>query len=832
MDQQDEGRIFKSERRTELDGGLDTRAGVFTNPDRALALQNFRFSERGSITKRKGGSKLCDVNAFNIASILPAPTLVASAAGGTLAAGNYTVAYTLGTVLGTKIGISGQTTVAVVGPTGSISIRIPPLNSGLGAGTTAAGADDPFNGGYLDVSANHEVYVKKDADPSLTKQTVAAISWDGALLVRSTTLTAYTTTGGVAPSTNQVIPMRSIFWHPGLEATLGWVGEFPVHFSGAHTTPTYLARAFDGGTSGPGGVGTVSFSRFPSRIFGAIIDNVAIAGDGIGRPRKLDTPTPSNPATWRWVPVGVEPPAAPTAALGAAVGLTGAYIYKMTLVSVITKPDGTTYQAESDGSIASNTISPANQKVTVTLPTTGRTDITLKNVYRTVAGGANFLFLLQTAAATASITDSAADNTLLAISPSPDNGKISNGVPPDGLYFVTEHAQRLWGVVINRVLDGSSRILRLRATNEIAYSKSGALGTAASVDAWPAVFHVKCGAFSSITQLVSFRGLLYIFKEDEIGVIEGDDDLEFRYRTIWKNSGAMEGSVVEADESLWCFDESRTVLRVSGYAVQDVGLETIQTGWQVSPAVETGSENATGGGRGTILVREAIWDPVESEVRWVMTDFHPSPTLNNQTGYAARFYEYVMAKDPSGALSFTIFTGAASGAVEDRRIMGNCRSLGFGTTSFYRGRDCLYADYHGRLVRDNQVEADLDNTTAITLSAVWPMFFGDNPEMEKLFRYIYALILTGATGTDSFTFSAKSLSKQSGGGLPKVILTFAGGVTENQMLRMDPIAPFDTVNVSDRGLLLQFNGTAKSGPMRIRELCSKYQDVSDERISG
>lgn len=819
--------MFDVERRTELDGGLDQRAGVYTEPSRVLSCLNFRFDERGSLTKRKGSSLLATINAFSISSFATLPVLTVSTAG-SLAPGTYNIAYTLGTVLGGKIGISGQVAAVIPpGPSnGSINVIIPPNNSGDGAGTTAAGADDPFNGGFLQTSANIEIYARTGAD-ALSKQTVAAPSWDASAIGQVTTITAYTTNGGAAPASNAPIPVRSMMWHAAFDATLVWVGEMPVHFSGAHTSATYLARAF----GGDGGL--IQFPRFPSRIYGTIIDGVLVVSDGIGKPKKLDTPTPGSPSTWRFGLCGANKPGtAPTAAVGAATGLTGNYSYKITFLHTLTKPDGTTYQAESNASAASNTVGPANQKIDVSaMATTGESLVTQKNLYRTTAGGTVYFLHPASpfAAATTTYTDETVDASLIAISPPGENGKIANDTPPSGLYFVTEHAQRLWGVVTQIVKDGTNRILRLRCTNELRYSKGGELGTAAAIDAWPNVFSVKCGAFSPITAVVSFRGLLYVFKEDEVGVVEGDNDFDFRYRTIWKNSGALEGSVVEADDSLWCFDESRSVLRVSGYQVEDVSHENIQTGWLASAADVGDLGPANGGGRGTLLCRESIFDPVKSEVRWVMTDYHPSPTINASASYTPKFYEYVMAKYPNQALRFSIFTGTLSAGTRDRRILGNCRSLGFSSTSFYRGRDCLYGDYYGRLCRDDQVEGDLNNTVAINVLVKFPFFFGDDPEMVKLFRFLFVMLTMGSNAADVLNFSAQSLAKQSGVGLPKLILAVNGGSTEVQVIRMSPIAPFDTVRTADRGLILTISGTAITGPLRIRSMSSRYENLSNER---
>lgn len=827
MDQRDAGRTSKTERRTELDGGLDQRAGVFTATDRVLSCQNFRFSERGSLTARKGGSRLVTVNGFSALSAMPAPVLVASLAGGTLATGTYTVSYTMATVLGTKIGVSATAAVAVTGPTGSISIRIAPVNSGETAGTTSAGADDPFNGGYVQTSALIEVYVTKDGDPT-TKQTVVAPAWDGTILAQVTDLTAYTTNGASPPSANQAIPIRSIFWHPGLDATLGFIGESGFHLSGAHTAATFIGKATDKNNA------TFGFPRLPTRIHHAIVNNVAVVTDGVGKPKKLHIGTLSDPTTWQWRLCGANPPgAAPTLLdLAVAGNVNGTVQYLVTYTYSTTLPDGSSYTVESNSS-ASVSIAVVNSQVRVTRPSYTESGGSTWSVYRTVSGGSTF-FLVQSgiAAGTTNITDNNADANLnTSVTPPGLNGDPGHAVPTAGLHFVTEFAQRLWAAKTSVVKDGANRILRLRATNEVVCTRFEGTGTiGGAVDSWNTT--VNCGSFSPITGLKSFRGLLYVFKQDEVGVIEGDNDSNFAYRTIWHNSGAMENSIVVCDDSLYCFDQARTVLRIAGYSVQDVGYEYIQPGWLAGFSASSSIGFREGGGRAAtsgngMMPLAVVYDPIQGECRWTMSDFAVDLNINAQAAYTPSFYEYVMRKMPDGRAAFSVFTGSASGSVSDRRIGG--QALAVVGTTIYQTRTVLYCDYHGKVVADDQVEGDLDNTVAITVRAVWPFFFGDNPEMVKLFRSMFVMLTTGATAADALIFKASSLAKQTGAGVPKTIATVNGGSTEVQVVKLVPAAPFDTVRPTDRGFLLTLDGTKASGPTRIRALASKYEDLSDER---
>ena len=105
------------------------------------------------------------------------------------------------------------------------------------------------------------------------------------------------------------------------------------------------------------------------------------------------------------VAMGVPIPTAPTLAIGAAAGLTGAYYYKVTY-------EIDSYQ-EGTASAASLVINPSNEKVTVTIPVSTNTRVGARIIYRTTAGGAIYYKLTRVANNTdATYTDSTADGSL------------------------------------------------------------------------------------------------------------------------------------------------------------------------------------------------------------------------------------------------------------------------------------------------------------------------------------------------------------------------------------------------------------------------------------
>jgi hypothetical protein len=104
-------------------------------------------------------------------------------------------------------------------------------------------------------------------------------------------------------------------------------------------------------------------------------------------------------------------PGALTAATGASTGLTGTYYYQVTFVS----PTG-----ETEAGTVSSIVSPSNQKVSLSsIPVSSNTSVTSRNIYRTVAAGTGFKYLvtniLNNSATT--YTDSIVDGSLGAAAP-------------------------------------------------------------------------------------------------------------------------------------------------------------------------------------------------------------------------------------------------------------------------------------------------------------------------------------------------------------------------------------------------------------------------------
>ncbi len=105
----------------------------------------------------------------------------------------------------------------------------------------------------------------------------------------------------------------------------------------------------------------------------------------------------------------LDPPGAPTVAVGAAGALTGAYQYKVTLVNAL---------GETTGVTASAVVNPSSQQVSLSAIPIGAAGTTARNIYRTAAGGATYKFLVAIADnTTTTYTDNALDATLGAAEP-------------------------------------------------------------------------------------------------------------------------------------------------------------------------------------------------------------------------------------------------------------------------------------------------------------------------------------------------------------------------------------------------------------------------------
>lgn len=896
----DDAKPLKTDRRVKLDGGLNTRSSApAVQADQAQILRNLRFLTSGALQKRKGGSLLKRVNyVSSVPSGLPPPSLSHNAASGTFVAGTYEVGYVYSVVNGfngsdTIIGLS-QTASIVLNNNDNLVVLVMAPNSGDGVGLLASPPttfpfsfpfnDTPQNGGLLlRNGSNFGVYVKKLGDPNFTLQVATSVvdGGVGTLFGRVFTLASYTNNGAIAPSgSNAPVAIRDLSFHPLIDTMIGlsldtpWALRVQNIVGGGGSTIEYLNQNL----SLDANARAVSFSRAPVRVSTCIFDRIMIKSDGIGRPKILDTPADNTqqfsiavPTSWSFRQLGcLGPSNAPT--LGAPIGgpgLTGTYMYAVTWVFKRNRQDGTSFFSESNPSPTSTSGILANQQQPVTQPAgANENGIVSWNIYRSNAGGTQLFLTASLPILTTAFNDNIPDASQTGQNAPSLGGRLSNGIPPYGLNMVTEFNGRLFGVqsyIVRQPFLVSSQLdfSRVRHTNILWYSQArfqndlvsinGFIttdpGDYGNMDAWPPTFQFPCGNASPITNVISFRGVLYVFKEDEIGVVEGDGDTGFSYRTIWTGSGAMEYSVIPVGNYLMAFDQAMGPIIIRGYSVEHIGYDAIQIDWETATnsLFDATFEIVTGGGRGTTSVVSKIWDTVNSEVRWVISDYSADPTSATAAGNGIQnivnggvftqpgFFEYVCQvpkNEPSG--QFTRFTGTVSnigfGPMADRRILGQCNAVTSNAAAAYRARDVVYGDYHGRLCADYQSEQDLADVAdplnlGINFTALLPFYFGDDVEMVKQFRYLYTMTTVGTTATDKIVFTTQSITK--GANSPAAQLQVSGNFNPglNRLLHTPLTANIDGAgDNAERGIQVLITGTAKSGPTLISEVTLKYQD--------
>lgn len=107
----------------------------------------------------------------------------------------------------------------------------------------------------------------------------------------------------------------------------------------------------------------------------------------------------------------IAPPGALTAAVGAATGLTGIYLYKVTFV---------TAEGETNGGVESAPVTVANQKINLSAIPVGPAGTTARKIYRTVAGGLT---------GTEHLVTTIADNTTLVFVDNVADGSLTTAVP-------------------------------------------------------------------------------------------------------------------------------------------------------------------------------------------------------------------------------------------------------------------------------------------------------------------------------------------------------------------------------------------------------------------
>ncbi len=256
------------------------------------------------------------------------------------------------------------------------------------------------------------------------------------------------------------------------------------------------------------------------------------------------------PARWDSTATQVErvgypaPSVAATPSVGAATGLTGTYSYVYTYYNSVTGK-------ESDWSPVSSTVTVANQKINVALPTTSPgSTADKKRLYRNANGGTAYLFVADVLIATASYVDSTSDASLgLQIR---DAGK--NALPPDSVFIVTAHKARFF------MVDGNDPYT-------LKFSE-GYTGNNNLVEYFPSGNSVTIS--HEITGLFSNPGSLLIFGIRSISLLSGSTEADFNIQPLYEGVGTLFPNSIAGNGDYVVF------LAESGFkAISSKGLEHI-----------------------------------------------------------------------------------------------------------------------------------------------------------------------------------------------------------------------------------------------------------------
>ena len=812
---------YKTERRDKIDGGLDLRSGPFGNPDRVASIQNLNYLEKGSLVKRRGALRQAQKAGQYSSGDIGTPTAVEEGSG-TFSNGTYYVAYTIKSlVTGLYVGTSPEATVTVSHTgTQGVTCRVWPNNNGELVGTAVTGID-VWSAGYDPTSI--DLYIGTVSGTLYKQAVVGGVIWDGTNRCWTVHANAYSTAGATSPGTTQPVSGRSLFYFSDVPALLGWWANRCYVLSCAQYPQSGNSYI---GITNPGldGSGNKSnFSMFPSKIYCAVLDGVLVATDGIGKPKKLDWPaTPGAPPNW-FLLGGVAPVSAPTVANKSVAGsLTGTYRYRYSYVYATRNAKGVLVVNESDPSPVSNpAVTVASSKMNVTMASTPDSSILYYRIYRTADGGSVYYHLYDLAAGSfvAPWVDDgtvAPNTTWFPIGATQD--EEPNTPPLASLWFIQEYAGRLWAVLCSWGIDQTTKAIEtIQPGSVLYYTKYGL------PDAWPADLGIDTG-MGAITGLLSHKSLLYIFKYDRILVLEGagttDDD--FQLRTLTVGVGAMPHSVVAAWGDVYFWDPNQGPMKLDGYSVKPVGTDSVQVQW--------GNDIGYG-------IRDAVFDSLNNQVKWVSTQMSCGTFSIN-----AAFKEYVAFFSSEGDIRWTVYVGGTSAAARPcRQIMGTAIApTNFATVAdFERQRMGLFIlDTYGAWSLDDQLEYDTDPTsgaqTAIPFIVTFMWLWGGNPEMVKVFKHLYLMYLMGSSAATDYLLVYAGYPSQTNNNSPTYVLVttlYSAIATAYKMLtkRLDIQQQLQGNLSQERGLLIQIQGSATTGPVKLQLLSSKFKELDDLR---
>lgn len=234
-------------------------------------------------------------------------------------------------------------------------------------------------------------------------------------------------------------------------------------------------------------------------------DTLFIAG---GRPAKWD-------GTNNIDRVGIPAPTGTITAGVSGTGITGTFTYMFTFYN-------STSGLESDWSPESASVSPSNEQVDLTIPTTSPTGNADKvRIYRTLDGGVRYYLLQTQDIATGSYTDTTTDVALQANAAAADSGEF--GLPPSSSHICATFSKRIWWV------DSTS-------PRKLSFSKPW-IGNDIELEYYPQNNVITFD--DPITALIRIPGRLLVFHPRHVSALSGFTTDDFRVDTFAHGTGTM-----------------------------------------------------------------------------------------------------------------------------------------------------------------------------------------------------------------------------------------------------------------------------------------------------
>lgn len=814
------------ERRLKLDGGLNTHDSAFlVRPDQLVAVENFR-GEGGSLQLRDAARFLVTVSTA-VATVRPQiPTLI-DAGAGSIPAATYTCKYFL-TRWGSSstngdIGASTDSAGLVLGANRSIEIRIPAENLGEGAGQVynitdnELGYDDPFMGGAS--STQVAVYLRSGAG-NWEFQGLQSFTWSGTYWTK--TLTTFTTGLATNPSDkDSYLPIRKLMAYDIAKQGIIIFGNQAASFTlaGATYPPSSASIIVFGHDNDSDTLVYRPFSHQPTPIDNAVVSRVLVATDGV-KPKKLHTASLGTGSNPRWRMLGANPPdAAPTMALAGAGVPNGTYSYRMTFIYKHTRQKGVSgnesWYSESRPTTSAATVAPVNQQVTVTFNALrGDSSLYKIRLYRTVAGGSTYKRLADIDPASTTYTDNIADGSLGSKTDPDDEGKVTLDTPPTTLILVRRLGNRCIGIVgVHDTTQTSQRVMSVRGTNQLRLSRPQAETYADpngsdnddcefTVDHWPNdVDHtLVCGGEGDSNCLIDYRGVYYLFKDAEIGVVTGSQPGQLRYDVVYEKIGAIRDSAISVEGMMYFWSASRGAYAFDGRGFRWIGREIIDT-WLTDRDQEQG-----------YYCRDVWFDPDTNEIKWTFTNAALNPATaqltSNQSNIATvrgTFKEYAYNIDQQ---AWWIDSGASQ--TRDVRAAMTAVIGSYGAPMSGRTRVILGTSI-GTLCMDHEPTTNIyrdptDASSGQTITATATLkVHGLNEDWSFVKKHVYLFVAytTGTVSSGSLVVAGKANESANFVTIGTISTTAVG--LKTAFLRI-PAAIGDNINM-DRGIQIKFTST-------------------------